>query len=192
MLTPVITSFLQFVDKFNEAKQAAKELMKERQLATQKLQEQDKPHPPAGSSVGNTSVSTSPPVKSPTVVSPPAAVTTTTTSSIYKSPSPSISSPGVYTPPSSASLVGAAVTGSETGSGTGSGGRSELVEEQLVNDLSKEKEDVESKERKSSKEEKGGILNGSRSPQLQLSNGHSVVANEDVSLHCNGLICRSH
>ena len=78
----------QFIERFNEAKEAAKELMKERQMATQRLQDQDKPHPPASSSLSPTS----PPVKSPSAVSPPLV------SSSSKSPSLSLtSSPGLHT-----------------------------------------------------------------------------------------------
>ncbi len=75
------------MDMFSEAKQAAKELVKERQLAAQRLQDQDKALPPAGTSPSPTS----PPVKSPSVISPPVSASSS-------SPSPSsLTSPGPYT-----------------------------------------------------------------------------------------------
>jgi len=73
---------------FGEAKQAARELMKERQLSSQRLQEQEKPHPPAGSLPSPTS----PPIKSPSLVSPSASTSGPASS---KSPSPSVTSPGL-------------------------------------------------------------------------------------------------
>lgn len=76
----------QFIEQFGVAKLAAQELMKERKLATQRLQDHDKPLPPAGSISP-----TSPPIKSPSVISPPG--------STSKSPSPSsLTSPGPYIP----------------------------------------------------------------------------------------------
>ena len=62
--------------------------MKERQLSSQRLQEQEKPHPPAGSIPSPTS----PPIKSPSLVSPSASTSGPASS---KSPSPSATSPGL-------------------------------------------------------------------------------------------------
>ena len=78
--------FLQFVEKFNEAKAAAKELVNERQLAAKRMQDQEKTLPPAGSSPSPTS----PHIKSPSIISPPASTITTTS----KIPSPIQGSPG--------------------------------------------------------------------------------------------------
>ncbi len=61
--------FLQFVDKFMEAKAAAKVLLEERKKAAQKAQDVDKPQPPAGLPVSSPSPVNSPPFTSPPPVS---------------------------------------------------------------------------------------------------------------------------
>ena len=81
---------MQFVDKFNEAKAAAKELANERQMAAKRLQDQEKTLPPAAAMGGSSPSPTSPHVKSPSLISPPPS----TGSMTSKSPSPLQSSPG--------------------------------------------------------------------------------------------------
>ena len=70
----------QFVEKFTEAKTAAKELASERAQAARRQQDNEKTFPPAGSSPSPTS----PHIKSPSIISPPAS----TSSAPSKSPSP--------------------------------------------------------------------------------------------------------
>lgn len=127
---------------FDEAKQAAKELVKEKQLTMQKLQDQDKPHPPAGS----TPSPTSPPVKSPSVISPPVS----TSSSTSKSPSPSsLTSPGSY-----------ASTGGVSSEGLSSEGRER-----------EEPKEAKGTRTKSKKEEDEPVVNGSHLEPIKISNG---------------------
>lgn len=142
---------------FNEAKLAARELMKEKQMTTQRLQDQDKPHPPSGSSPSPTS----PPIKSPNVISPPVS----TLSSTSKSPSPSsLTSPGPYT----------------TSGGVASEGPPGVVASEGLPPASTERETDKvvkngRKESKNSREEP--VVNGNQSLQLEplkISNGHST------------------
>ena len=80
--------------------------MRERQLAAQRLQEQDKPQPPAGSDPSSSP--TSPPDKPPSVLS-----SNPNSASKNPSPSPSLTSPGLYTA-STASGGGVGVASSES------------------------------------------------------------------------------
>lgn len=157
---------LQFIEMFNEAKLAARELMKERQMTTQRLQDQDKPHPPSGSSPSPTS----PPIKSPNVISPPVS----TSSSTSKSPSPSsLTSPGPYTTSGGVASEGPpGVAASEGPPG--------VVASEGLPPASTERETDKvvkngRKESKNSREEP--VVNGNQSLQLEplkISNGHST------------------
>lgn len=79
---------IQFVEKFAEAKAAARELMKEKQQANQKLVDNEKLQSPGDNSP------TSPAAKSPSVISPPASTpggTIKGTTPLFNNSSPVVS-----------------------------------------------------------------------------------------------------
>ena len=150
IIVPLTKCSPQFVDMFGEAKQAARELVKERQLASQRLQDQDKPLPPAGTSPSPTS----PPAKSPSVISPPVSASGSTS----KSPSPSsLTSPGPYTTTTTTTATASSAGGVASSDGTSSGG----------SDGEKEKKEAPP------------VVNGSQNLQLEplkiSSNGHTTA-----------------
>ena len=138
----------QFVEKFTEAKAAAKELASERQQAARRLQEGEKTLPPAGSSPSPTS----PHVKSPSIISPPAS----TSSAPSKSPSPLRSSPGL--------------DGSETTEHAQQKESTPLEGVEVWGDVAERKTSASSSG-------SAPLVNGEESPQLdhqhRVTNGHS-------------------
>ena len=159
---------IQFVEKFNEAKTAAKELANERQLAAKRHQDQEKTLPPAAAMGGSSPSPTSPHIKSPSLISPPAS----TGSMTSKSPSPLQSSPGPEIIDTIETSEHSSISSTSSKEGVMDGG----LEVQLRG---------EQAERKISAASSGGsspLINGGESPHIEslhpphrvTTNGHST------------------
>ncbi|XP_064390543.1 homer protein homolog 1-like [Halichondria panicea] len=149
-----------FVEKFTEAKVAARELMRERQQANQKMADNEKPQSPA--SFGDSSP-TSPSSKSPSVISPPAS----TPGGTMSSHTPLLTSPPPVVSVTPSRLRPEDPTGSE------SEGSSEEKTQRKVSD--------------SGSVTMNGNGTGSVSPKLiepivKLTNGHSKETSSDAQL----------
>ena len=154
---------LQFVDKFNEAKAAAKELANERQQAAKRQQDQEKTLPPAVAVGGSSPSPTSPHIKSPSLISPPAS----TGSMTSKSPSPLQSSPGPET-----------IETSEHSSNSSTSSKEGVMDGLEVRG--------EQAERKLSASSGGSspLVNGGESPHMELHLSHRVTTNGHSSEVC--------